>query len=246
MASLRYVGGNSAVGTGATYTVSLTGLSGGLSSTAAANDIVVVIFGYGANANITPTLTVQTTGYTYVDVTQRANDTRDAVGRMAYKVMGSTPDTSVVTDGPNNAAYGGGAAVQVWRYVDTSSPTTGTGSGTSGLNANHGDPPAVTPAVNNAVIVCGMTGSTATTAADTKTGPTNYTTYEVKTRGDGTGSDCYISINARILSGGSGASQDPGAYSGGTTSTSDGWTAFTVGLAPGGPVIMAGSYYKGP
>jgi hypothetical protein len=244
MASLRYVGGNSAVGTGATYSVDLTALTGGLSSTAAANDIVVVMFGWGANANITPTLTVQTTGYSYVDATQRANDTRDTVGRMAYKVMGSTPDTTCVTDGPNNAAYGGGAAVQVWRYVDTSSPTTGTGSGTSALNGNHGDPPAVTPAVNNAVVVCGMTGSGATTATGTKTGPTNYTTYNVANKGDGTGADCYISINARALSGGSGASEDPGAYSGGSTSTSDGYTAFTVALAPGGPVIMAGSYYK--
>lgn len=244
MASLRYVGGNSVTGTGATYSVSLTGLTGGLSSTAAANDIVVVYFGWAANANITPTLTVQTTGYSYVDVTQRSNDTRDTVGRMAYKIMGSTPDTTCVTDGPNNAAYGGGACVQVWRYVDTTTPTTGTGSMTNAINTNHGDPPAITPSVNNAVVVVGMTGSTVTTATDTKTGPSNYTTYEVKTRGDGTGADCYISINARILSGGSGSSEDPGAYSGGTTSASDGYTAGTVALAPGGPVIMAGSYYK--
>ena len=244
MASLKYVGGNSATGTGATYSVSLTGLTGGLSSTAAANDIVIVYFGWTADGNITPTLAVQTASYNYVAATQRANDTRDTVGRMAYKIMGGTPDTTCVTDGPNNAAYGGGAVVQVWRNVDTASPTTGTGSMTSALNTNHADPAAITPAVNNAVVLVGMTGGGVSTATGTKTGPTNYTTYQVSVKADGAGADSYIALNARIIAGGAGNAQDAGAYSGGDTTTSDGYTVGTLAIAPGGGVFTAGSYYK--
>lgn len=230
---LEYVGGNSAVGTGATVSVSLTALTGGLSSTAAEGDIVVVIWGWATNAVADPgTLTMSTSGYTYCFTDLYANDTREANMRMAYKVMGSTPDTTAVCNRVNNGAYGGGIAVQVWRNVDTASPLTGTSSGATGTNSNDGNPPAITPAVNDAVVVCGMVGSGSTTASGTKTAPADYTTYHVSTKGDGTGADCYLALSARILSGGSGVSENPAAYSGGSTTTSDGWCAGTLALNP--------------
>lgn len=231
--ALSYVGGNSALGTGATVSVSLTALTGGSGSSAIEGDIVVVIWGWATNAVADPgTLTMSTSGYTYAFTDLYANDTREANMRMAWKVMTSTPDTAAVCNRVSNGAYGGGIAVQVWRGVDTASPLTGTASGVAITNSNHGNPPAITPAVNNAVVIVGMVGSGATTATGTKTAPTNYGTYHVSTKGDGTGADCYIALSARLLSGGSGVSEDPAAYSGGSTSTSDGACAGTLALQP--------------
>lgn len=229
--ALSYVGGNSAVGTGTTYSVSLTALTGGSGSSAAIDDIVVVIWGWATNAGADASLTMSSSGYTYAFADQWANDTREANMRMAYKVLTSA-DATCIANGPNNAAYGGGAVVQVWRGVNTATPLTGTASGTSALNGNHGNPPSITPSVNNALVIVGMVGSGATTATGTKTAPTNYGTYHVSVKGDGTGADGYVALSARLLSGGSGAAEDAGAYSSGSTTTSDGWCAGTMALNP--------------
>lgn len=232
--ALTYVGGASNVGTGATVSVSLSALSGGSDSAPSEDDIVVVIWGWCTNAAADPgTLTMSSSDYTYAFTDVYANDTREANMRMAWKRMPASPDTTCIVNRTNNAAYGGGAAVQVWRGVDwTSGPLTGTASATTRTNSNHGNPPAITPAVNDAVVICGMVGSGATTASGTKTAPTNYGTYHVSVKGDGTGADAYIAISARLLSGGAGVSEDPGAYSGGSTSTSDGAGSGTLALYP--------------
>ena len=223
--ALAYVGGNSAVGTGATYSVSLTALTGGSGSTAQIGDIVVVVWGWATNVGADAALTMNSSGYTYAFA-----DTREANMRAAYKVL-TAADASCIANGPNNAAYGGGACVMVWRGIDSATPMSGTASATTGLNGNHGNPPAITPAISGSVVIVGMVGSGATTATGTKTAPTNYTTYNVAAKGDGSGADGYVSISARAgLAGG--ASEDPGAYSGGSTSTSDGWCAGTIGLRP--------------
>lgn len=233
--ALSYVGGASAVGTGATYSVSLTALTGGSGSSAAIGDIVVVIWGWATNAGADAALTMSSAGYTYAFADLWSNDTREANMRMAYKVL-SSADATCIANGPNNAAYGGGAAVQVWRNV-AATPLTGTASGTTALNGNHGNPPSITPALRDAVVIVGMVGSGATTATGTKTAPTNYGTYHVSVKGDGTGADGYVALSARARSGGAGVAEDAGAYSAGSTTTSDGWCAGTLALSPFIPLV---------
>jgi hypothetical protein len=232
--ALTYVGGGSAVGTSATYSVNLTTLTGGSGSTALAGDIVVVVWGWGTNVGADAALTMNSLGYTYAFADVWSDDTRETNMRAAWKIMTSTPDTTCIANGPNNAAYGGGAVVQVWRGAATT--LTGTASATTGLNSNHGNPPAITPAVAGSTVIAMMAGSGATTATGTKTAPTNYSTYHVSVKGDGTGADCYIAMSARA--GLPASAQDPGAYSGGTTSTSDGWCAGTLALAPAATVAQ--------
>jgi len=231
--ALTYVGGNSNTGTGATIAVSLTALTGGSNSSPSAGDLVVVFFGLGASGNWTTTLSEQSGNYTHFGTQSRGNDTRDAVCRGAYRIQPGTPDTSVTVSGPNNTAYSGWAAVQVWRGVNSATPLTGTASGTAGIDSNHADAAAITPGANNAVVIFGFSGTAAAGTADSKTLPTGYTTYAINTISTiGSGAECYYGVAAKLLSGGSGVSEDPGALSGGTTSTSDGWATWTAALNP--------------
>jgi hypothetical protein len=231
--ALTYVGGNSNTGTGATIAVSLTALTGGSNSSPSAGDLVVVFFGLGASGNWTATLSEQSGNYTHFGTQSRGNDTRDAVCRGAYRIQPGTPDTSVTVSGPNNTAYSGWAAVQVWRGVNSATPLTGTASGTGATDSNHADAAAITPGANNAVVIFGFAGTAAAGTADSKTLPTGYTTYAINTISTiGSGAECYYGVAAKLLSGGSGVSEDPGALSGGTTSTSDGWATWTAALNP--------------
>ena len=115
---LQYVGGATATKAGATSgnsTISLTALTGGIASAAAAGDIVIAVFATGSTVDRALSITDGTTAYTLIGTELYSNDTYDTNLRVAYKVMGATPDTNV-TFGPTlNAADAGAMAVHVWR-----------------------------------------------------------------------------------------------------------------------------------
>lgn len=228
-AAITYVGGASANGTGATYNVSLTGLTGGSGSTAQAGDIVIVITGWGSTANGDPG--VSTAGYTEEPsgTDLYSSDTRDVNVSANWKVMGSTPDTSVTVRGFNNAANGGATVVQVWRGVDQGTPMDATVTTTSANNqsASSFDSPSITPVTTGAFVLSAGMGTDDTTPL-TKTAPTGYGNSVATT---GTGSTMSVTIGIASKAWASGA-ENPAAWSGGETSTSDSWAAFTIALRP--------------
>lgn len=155
---IQYVGGTTAQITGSTATttnVSLTGLTGGLASAAAAGDLVVVYYGVGST--VARTLTI-TTGYTSV-ASLTISDTYDANLVVAYKFMGATPDTTVTVSATGATADSGAVALQVWRYVDSVFPIDATSTTATSTNTVLVNPPAITPATAGALIIAGGAGA---------------------------------------------------------------------------------------
>lgn len=223
-AALQYVGGASATGTGATYNVSLTGLTGGIGSSATSGDLVIVVTGWASAADGNPAVT--TAGYTEV-YDLYGNDTRDANLSVNWKIMGGTPDTSVTVSGFNNAANGGATVVHVWRGADQTtpmdvSPPTGAASNNSALP----DSPAITPVTSGAyVLTVGLgTGAAAPTVF---TEPSGYGNV-VSAAGAGSTMGAVAVIASISWPGGA---VDPGAWTG-TTGTSDSRAAGTLALRP--------------
>lgn len=221
-----YVGGTSGGGTGASYNVSLTSLSGGIASAPAEGDLVIVNTGFTQTSDGNPGVTSPSDFTEEADLWQ--TDTRGANQAVAWKVMGSTPDTSITVTGPNNSAYGGATVVHVWRGVDTTTPMDVTRVTAQSNNASRADPGSITPSTTNAVVIgCGL--GTGATSQTTMTMPSNATGNHISYKHDGTTGDCVAGICSYDWSSGA---YNMNAWTGGTTSTSDAWCAVTLALRP--------------
>lgn len=122
-----YVGGRtfSSTSTSGTLTIPLTSLTGGIASSPATGDFVLVSVAIANTSSIIPK--VLNTGFTsYFQGYQ--NDSNDTNLCVFYKVMGATPDTSCTTSAPTTAGNTTTATVQVFRKVH---PTIPIGIGTS-------------------------------------------------------------------------------------------------------------------
>ncbi len=227
--ALQYVGGIAGADVVNGYTVSLSGtLTGGIASSPAAGDIVVVASGFGNTASSAPAVTGNNSGaYTGAGAALHVNDTWDTEFRLFYMVQGATPDTTLTITRTNNAAYGGATVVQVWRGVDTTTPIDVTGTPASTTNGSRGNPPAITPVTSGAVVIAAGAGTQGTggSAFTVPSGMTNAVT----TFSDGTTSDIGVWIASATWTSGS---YDPPAWTGGATSTSSSAAAQTIALRP--------------
>lgn len=226
MARPIYVGGTSGGGTESSYSISLTALTGGVASAPIEGDLVIVATGWTQTSDGTPGVT-SPTGFTEL-VELYSNDTRDANLSVSYKFMEMTPDSSITVLGPNSAAYGGSTVVHVWRGVDQTTPMDVTHTTATGTNASRPNPPSITPATADAIIIAaGLgTGGTGQSAFTIPSGMTNAVSY----KHDGTTGDCsafLCSYNSWVS-----GSYDPAAATGGTTTTQDSWVAVTLVLRP--------------
>lgn len=157
--AISYVGGISGVSPGgSSITLSLTSLTGGIDNTARTNDIVLVLYGAANNADLS--MDVLTSGYTKISDLY-GNDTYDTNGSISYKIMGSTPDTSVVTSTIGSSSYGKVAIAYVFRGIDITTPIDVTTTTSIGTNSGCPTPPAITPVTTGAVIVCAGANSSA-------------------------------------------------------------------------------------
>lgn len=124
--------------------------------------------------------------------------------------------------------------VDVWRGLDTAGDPFEAQSGTAAefTDTNDPDPPAATPVSNDAVVWAIFGKSNDYSAL---TPPTDYTTGG--TISSTAGADGSVATAYRILSGGAGAAQDPGAWDlSGGASTDDGmvWTGVLKPAGGGG------------
>lgn len=237
--ALQYVGGATATKAGATTgnsTISLTSLTGGISSSAAAGDIVVAAFVSGAGGAVALDITDGTNAYTLVVPQQYANgSTYDTNLRVAYKVL--TDADASVTFGPTKWANDAGAmAVHVWRGVDTSTPldvaaVTATGNGTGRPN-----PAAITPTTTGAVIIAVGGAAAATGAVFTSSDLSN-----LRTATSADTNDAMIGIGSKDWTSGS---FDPAQFGGGTTGYGDSWCAVTLALRPAATQTLTPSLYS--
>lgn len=228
--ALQYVGGfGLASSSGTTYTVSLTGLTGGLASSPSTGDVVVVSVGRGGTSNVAPTCSGNSSGsYTGAASALYSNDTWDTNYRMFYMVMGATPDTSLTINRASSTTYGFATTVQVWRGVDTTTPLDVTSTTATGINTSLANPPSITPTTAGAIIIAG--GAACQTSAGAAFTIPSGMANGVSVNGNGSTADIGVFIASYAWTSGA---YDPAAVTGGTTSTSSSWAATTIALRPG-------------
>lgn len=158
-----YVGGTSAAGTLATFyaglSVSLSSLAGGSGGLPQEGDLVVVVTSMGATSTAAPVLQSYVSGYTQL-LRRNSSDTYSCVLHCFYKVMGSTPDSSVlISNSFNSSSYAMVVAIHVWRGVDPANPVLQGTTTRISANSSIANPPAILPHVVNSVpIVMGSSG----------------------------------------------------------------------------------------
>lgn len=222
-----YVGGTTGTYNGAnsTLTVSLTSLTGGISSSPSEGDLVVVGWGGTSTVNFTKSIS----GWTNV-FDLYADDTRDANLFAAYKIMTATPDTSIVVPGGFGTASSMGVCVQVWRNVHGTDTTAGTATSTTAIDTGRPDAPAITTTAADAlIIVIGAgTDDTAVTALTAPTGSSNFLSASLA------GSTYGINVGMASVVLSSVQTYNPATFGGGSTTTSDSYCAATLAfrLAP--------------
>lgn len=225
--ALQFVGGLTANKAGATSgntTISLTGLTGGISSTAAANDIVVAVFATGSTADRTLAITDGTTNYTLIDSERYANGTVDSNLRVAYKIMGSTPDTTTTFGPTGNAQDGGAMAVHVWRGVDLNTPQDVTATGATGTGTGRPDGASIQPTTAGSIILVAGGGAAGTGATFTASELSNFRTDNGVDTNDG-----FVGIGSFAWTSGA---FNPAQWTGGTTGAGDSWTSVSLALRP--------------
>lgn len=228
MGTIQYVGGvvgNKAGASSGNTTLSLTGLTGGIGSSAAANDIVIAVFATGSTVDRTLAITDGTSNYTLIgSELYSAGVAFSSSLRVAYKIMGGTPDTTTTFGPTGDAADGGAMAIHVYRGVDTTTPldataTTATGTGTSAVN-----PASITPVTAGALVVAAGGGAASTGAPYTTTDLYNFLSTVGVDSNDG-----EVGIGWRSWTSGA---LDPAVWTGGTAGSNDAWCAVTLALRP--------------
>jgi hypothetical protein len=226
--AIDYVGGQTAGRTNASSAVSVNfALTGGLASTPAAGDLVIVTAVTGSAAG-NPAMAVTTpTGYTALGQLNQSAVTADTSMNVSYKIMGGTPDTAVTIPGTGNNAFGEAYTIQVFRGVDATTPMDTTAISAGGTGTGRPNPGSITPVTAGAwVVICG--GGAAGTGAN-YTAPANFTTDFLTTFGTDT-TDAMV--GSGYWSGWTSGAVDPAVYTGGTTGANDSWTAYTLALRP--------------
>lgn len=238
--AITYVGGQTASITAstATNTTITFALTGGLASTPAADDYVIVSYSIGSTVTRTPA--INTAGYTQLTALTAA-DTFDANLRLGHKRMGGTPDTQVQV-GPTGATTDGGfVTIHVFRGVDPTTPLDGV-TPTTATAANSGtpDPAAITPATaNNIIYVVGANGH-GTTGTMTASYTTNFLTGQNVTPTNRT------TMGAGYVTGqAAGVSYNPAAFTWSANANTQGWCAYTLVLKDT-PTIVTGAALISP
>lgn len=227
--NIQFVGRISQAGPVSSKTVSLTSLTGGIGSSAIADDFVVGICAASSAADRNPS--ISTTGYTqFTDLT--VNDTNRVMLYGAWKFMTSTPDTQV------DASVGGvdssGSMILtalVFRGVNLTTPLDtftegGTDRNTSGGNSADPNPLSGTPQTSGAKMLIMM--AAAHTAGAVNLSQSYLSDAYVDNR-DGSTRDVSVAYGTVDWTGGT---YDPAAatLAGGTIN--DSWAASFIALRP--------------
>lgn len=156
--NIEFVGGHTEGFAGLTKnkTIPINSLSGGIGTQPQTGDIVIVINGIGqyqytGSANLP-------TGYMGIR-TDTATNTVSTKARISYKIMGDTPDTSLVIPGGTGSIYDGGScSILVFRGVDQITPLDVTPLVNITSNTVKPNPLSITPITSGAVIAVGGVG----------------------------------------------------------------------------------------
>lgn len=224
--SIEFVGGIAGgASDGGNVTLDLTALAGGIAAAAIEGDFVLVFGGHtsggGGDASIS------TSGYTEI---WDSGSQPDVV--LAWKFMGSTPDTTVVGTGDGNVADGAAYAALVFRGVDPTTPIDTTTTTATGSSTNP-DNPSITATTTESVIAV-FAGSVVTDGSITQ--PTGYT-GQVNANVNETVGDFTVGAAYKAAFN-NGEVENPASW---TTWSTGAWAAATVCLRPeAGTIVYVG------
>jgi hypothetical protein len=211
----------------------LTALTGGSRAAVQAGDLVLAVNTIGATSTGGTGITDGTLPYTGIALPYANGVNYDASGRVAYKFMGSTPDTTATFDASGNAQWAQERAVYVFSGVDPTIPFDVTTQIITGTGTGRPNPASITPITTGAEIVVIGAGAAATGAGFTSGDLTNFITQSFADT-----IDAMLGIGRKSWTGGA---FDPAQFGGGTTGTGDSWWAVTLALRPALPELI----YKG-
>lgn len=227
--NLTYVGGaNNAVSLSATTTsvnFSINGLTGGVASAPAQGDIVIVAFTIAADQQKS---IIFNNGFTQLDGLYSNGTTHDTNLRVAYKVMGSTPDTSVSITTDMYADFSYSWAVHVWRGIDTSSPLDVAVATDMSTGSSRANPPSITTITDNSVVVAIGAGASPNTTA------VNYTSSDLsnfRTSAVQDNNSTVIGMGSAVVS--TAGVFDPSVFGDSTSNSVCSWAAVTLAIRPG-------------
>lgn len=184
--------------------------------TGVAENDVVVIFAGGSNS---PGSTPST--WTEIEINEDVNTV------LAYKVMGASPDSNVSFWDTGGTSDSGAALAMAFRGVDTANVLdVAVVSGTTGSS----DPPAIVPTSNDTCICVFGTDYRADPGDSSPGSITNYLPSPTTVASANDNADTVVAGAYRILSGGAGASENPGNWS--TWSITGDAYAVTIALRP--------------
>jgi hypothetical protein len=222
--SIKFVGSNTQIGS-VSSTISLTALTGGIGSSAIEGDIVMILVSSTDNAQ---TISMVTGGFTQLDIQRNSNDTRNTASAVFYKVMTGFPNATV-----NVSSTGSYAIIAyVLRGVNTSTPTESTTVGTTGVDSNLVNSPAIsTPTTSGAYILTLGAGSSDTNAA-TRTGTPSGFTNSVFINSQVGNVVLAVCASARWTPESPAGVINPSNFSFSDGGSSESFSAFTIALKP--------------
>lgn len=222
--ALQYVGGITGIAAGSTsnWTVSLTALTGGIASSAAIGDVVVVFgaSGYAAGSSV---YGIGNVNAEYSQGSVGTGSTSFTNIQFSYKRL-TTADTTVTLNGSLDTKAAAAVVVQVWRGVATAVVLDVSETYASGSATGRPNPPSITPTTTGAVILAAGAGASATGAVFTNS---ELTSFLSATSPDTT--DAMVGAGYKTWTSGA---FDPAQFAGGTTGAGDAWAAVTVALRP--------------
>lgn len=228
---IQYVGAKavSASGTATNFAVDLTTLTGGIDTAARPNDLVVVYTAIAAGLSLTTGIdTSVSTGWT-MERNEYGNDLRDVRLRNAYKLMGSTPDSSVTCLAGGNGGYSSMAIAMAFRGVHLTTPLDVVSTGASAINGTAINPAAITPSTSGALIIAGGANTGTGTPTDITGAPTGFTNLTIVTK-NSTSIDGNLAVATQ--SGWTSGAVDPDAFTGATLTADDASATITMALKP--------------
>ena len=236
--AIQLVGVNSsAPSTSTAITLSLTALTGGLASSVASGDLVLVFSGWGGTADGNPGVTSPAA----IEVADLyANSTHDANLSIAYFVAGPTPPASVTVASSGATASGSICGVAVYRGVDPTTPLDVTTTTATGTGTGDGNPPAITPITAGAQLVC--CSLVAAVNGNTYVAPAGYSLIVNRAGLSTLIRAASLGVAHKAWSG-SGA-DDPAAFNWAGTAGQGSWAAATLAIRP---LVISGNvkYYTG-
>ncbi len=225
---LQFVGYTSATGSGGTLSVAATGLTGGVSSSIQAGDLVVVV----SNACTTSDLnmTASGSGFTWTedqDLYANSNNADTNAG-VHWTIATGAGSGSITLTGSGAGTSGATAMLAAFRNVNSTQFDAATTS-SSQTAASSADPPSITTVTDGALVLAIAAGCRKTSSISAYTAPSGYTLINAFTDNQSTRSSGLAVAYKTIATAGA---ENPGYMGdpGGTTGNSS--YAITVAVRP--------------